>query len=70
MAIDLEYVGLGLFYEDLKIGRKFRTVGRTITEADLVAFINCTGLTEVLSTGIVTRWIAASVAPADHRGLG
>ena len=50
MSNDLEYVGLGLFYEDLKLGRKFRTVGRTITEADLVNFINCTGLTEVLFT--------------------
>jgi acyl dehydratase len=46
----MEYVGLGLFFEDLKLGRKFRTVGRTITEADIVGFINVTGMQEVLFT--------------------
>ena len=44
----METVGLGLFYEDLPIGREFRTIGRTVTEADIVNFINCTGMTEVL----------------------
>ncbi len=43
-----EVLGLGLYFEDLPIGRKFRTIGRTLTEADLVAFIGVTGLTEVL----------------------
>jgi len=44
----METVGLGLFYEDLPIGREYRTIGRTVTEADIVNFINCTGMTEVL----------------------
>jgi acyl dehydratase len=44
----METVGLGFFYEDLPIGRTFRTIGRTVTEADIVNFINCTGMTEVL----------------------
>ena len=48
----LDYVGLGLFFEDLTLGRRFRTVGRTITEADLVTFVNATGMTEVLFTDI------------------
>lgn len=43
-----EVLGLGLYFEDLPVGRKFRTVGRTLTEADLVNFIGVTGLTEVL----------------------
>jgi acyl dehydratase len=43
-------LGVGLHLEDLPIGRRFRTVGRTLTEADLVAFINATGMTEVLFT--------------------
>lgn len=43
-------LGMGLHLEDLPIGRRFRTVGRTLTEADLVAFINATGMTEVLFT--------------------
>lgn len=46
----VEYVGLGMHYEELPVGRKFRTVGRTITEADLVNFVNATGFTEVLFT--------------------
>jgi len=48
----VEYVGLGKFYEELPLGYTFRTVGRTITEADLVAFVNATGFTEVLFTNV------------------
>src|SRR6202046_1224593 len=43
-----EVLGLGLYFEDMHVGRKFRTIGRTLTEADLVAFIGVTGMTEVL----------------------
>ena len=43
-----EVLGLGLYFEDLPVGRKFRTIGRTLTEADLVNFIGVTGITEVL----------------------
>ena len=43
-----EVLGLGLHYEDAPVGRRFRTIGRTLTEADLVAFIGVTGMTEVL----------------------
>ena len=46
----METVGLGFHFEDLPLGRKFRTIGRTITEADIVNFVNCTGMTEVLFT--------------------
>jgi acyl dehydratase len=45
---DYEVLGLGLYFEDLPLGRKFRTIGRTLTEADLVNFIGVTGMTEVL----------------------
>ena len=38
----IETVGLGIHWEDLPVGRKFKTVGRTVTEADLVNFISCT----------------------------
>jgi len=47
-----EVLGLGLYFEDLPTGRKFRTIGRTITEADLVNFIGVTGMTEVLFSNI------------------
>ncbi len=46
----IETVGLGIPWEDLPVGRKFKTVGRTVTETDLVNFITCTGMLEVLFT--------------------
>ncbi len=48
----METVGLGFFYEDLPVGRKFKTIGRTVTEPDIVNFINATGMTEVLFTNL------------------
>jgi len=44
----METVGLGFCFEDLPVGRTFRTIGRTITEADITNFVNATGLVEVL----------------------
>lgn len=48
----METVGLGLHFEDLPQGKMFRTIGRTITEADIVNFVNCTGMVEVLFTNV------------------
>jgi acyl dehydratase len=48
----METVGLGLHFEELPIGRSFRTLGRTITEPDIVGFIGVTGMTEVLFTDL------------------
>jgi acyl dehydratase len=47
-----EVLGLGLYFEDLPLGRKFRTIGRTLTETDLVNFISVTGMTEVLFSNV------------------
>ena len=47
---DSELVGLGMHFEDLPVGRRFRTVGRTIQDADICAFINVIHMTEVLFT--------------------
>lgn len=44
----METLGIGLYLEDLPAGRKFKTFGRTVTEADIVNFVNCVGMTEVL----------------------
>ena len=49
---DYETLGLGLYFEDLPLGRRFKTIGRTLTEADLVNFIGVTGMTEVLFSNI------------------
>ena len=46
----METVGLGCYFEDLPVGRRFRTIGRTVTEADITNFVNCTGMVEVLFT--------------------
>jgi acyl dehydratase len=46
----MDMLGLGLFYEELTLGRRFRTVGRTITDADITIFTGATGMTEVLFT--------------------
>jgi acyl dehydratase len=43
----LELVGIGFYFEDMWIGRRFRTIGRTVTDADITNFVNVTGLTEV-----------------------
>jgi acyl dehydratase len=48
----METVGIGFYFEDLPVGRQFQTVGRTITETDIVGFINTIGMTEVLFTNI------------------
>src|SRR5215468_3897109 len=46
----METLGLGLYFEDLPVGRRFRTIGRTVTEVDITSFVNCTGMVEVLFT--------------------
>ena len=46
----METVGIGPYFENLPVGRRFKTIGRTITEADITNFVNCTGMVEVLFT--------------------
>ena len=41
-------IGRGFSFDELRVGFRFRTHRRTIREADLVAFMNLTGLTEEL----------------------
>lgn len=42
----------GLHFEDLPIGYRFRSVGRTITETDLVNFVNLSGISNEMFTNI------------------
>ena len=44
----MKTVGRGFSFEELKVGMRFRTHRRTITEADLAAFVNLSWLTEEL----------------------
>ena len=43
-------VGQGFYWQDMRVGDRFTTYGRTITETDIVNFISCTGFLEVLFT--------------------
>jgi acyl dehydratase len=49
-GVDLGRLGLGMLWEDFIPGTRWRTPGRTITETDLVSFVNLTWFTEELFT--------------------
>ena len=46
----MQTLGLGMTWEELSPGQKFRTLNRTITETDLVIFTGVTGMLEVIFT--------------------
>ena len=46
----MQTVGLGFHWDDLQPGFRFRTVGRTVTEADLAAFVGMSWMNEMLFT--------------------
>ncbi|MCW8158408.1 MaoC family dehydratase [Stutzerimonas kunmingensis] len=52
MSENIETIGIGFPWEELPVGRKFKTQGRTITETDIVNFISVTGMLEVLFTNV------------------
>ena len=47
---EIQTVGYGLTWEDYTVGDRYKTLGRTITEADIINFIGVTGMNEVLFT--------------------
>lgn len=44
----LPRLGQGFVWQDLSVGQRLRTYRRSITEADLVGFINVTGMLEAI----------------------
>jgi 3-hydroxybutyryl-CoA dehydratase len=44
----LPQLGRGFVWQELAVGQRFRTFRRTVTEADLVNFINATGMLEAI----------------------
>jgi acyl dehydratase len=48
----METIGKGFYFEDMPEGRTFRTLGRSVTEADIANFLGATGITEVLFTNL------------------
>lgn len=48
----IDIVGVGWYWNDVSVGYRFRTLGRTITEADLVNFVGATGMVEEMFTNV------------------
>jgi len=47
---ELRTVGFGYTWEDYTVGDRFKTLGRTVTETDIINFVGVTGMNEVLFT--------------------
>lgn len=63
---DARLLGGGLYYDELALGDCFRSAARTITETDLVSYINLTWFTEDLFTDVTLedgRAISGRVVP-------
>lgn len=45
---NITLLGRGAYWQDLTVGQRFRTLRRTITEADLINFISATGMLEAI----------------------
>jgi acyl dehydratase len=55
MEKEMKLLGVGPFWDDLAVGDRFRSTGRTLTETDLVNFVNLSWLTEELFTNVEER---------------
>ena len=45
-------LGMGLHWDDVRVGQRFQTLGRSITEADITMFVGVTGMVEEMFTNI------------------
>ena len=48
----MKTLGIGLYWDNLQVGEQFKTLKRTVTEADIVNFIGVTGMVETLFTDL------------------
>jgi acyl dehydratase len=48
----LRIMGVGLHWNDVEIGDRFRTLGRTITEADVAMYVAAVGMVEEMFTNV------------------
>ncbi|OLU08071.1 acyl dehydratase [Achromobacter denitrificans] len=48
----MEVLGLGFYWNDVEPGYRYRTLGRTITEADITLFIGTVGMVEEMFTNL------------------
>ncbi len=49
---DVPVMGKGLYWDDVTIGQRFQTLGRTVTEADLAMFVGVTHMVEEMFTNV------------------
>lgn len=49
---DTPVMGTGLHWDDVHIGQRFRTLGRTVQEADIAMFVGVTGMVEEMFTNL------------------
>lgn len=49
---EMPLLGMGLYWNDVKVGQRFQTLGRTITETDFVNFISTNAMVEEVFTNI------------------
>ena len=55
MEQKMKQLGIAPFWDELTVGDCYRTAGRTLTETDLVNFVNLSWLTEELFTNVEDR---------------
>lgn len=51
-SLEMPVMGVGLYWDDVKVGQRFQTLGRTITETDIINFVAATGMVEEMFTNI------------------
>lgn len=61
MGEEAKLLGKGFYWQDMTVGSRYRTFGRTITEPDIVNFISCTGMLELLFTNEVYRQTESAI---------
>ena len=49
---EMPVMGMGLHWDDVKVGQRFQTLGRTVTETDIINFITATGMVEEMFTNV------------------
>lgn len=54
-------LGRGFYWQDLTVGDRYRTYGRTVTASDISAFVNLAGMIEVLFTNAEYRRTEAAI---------
>ena len=66
---ELHTVGFGFTWEDYTVGDHFKTLGRTVTETDIVNFVGVTGMNEVLFTDHTFTIGVAAAGLSAARGV-